>query len=169
MDAVAGLFSLRSMRDGCACNFLSSLAVRARSPPIPAARKESCEVLCSGGKNQIKILNLSERVLINKAIYYPSVHKRQKGPGLFTRERGAGLFWGCRAPPPNPAHCDWANPSAGGLMGSTRLSCRVFSVSGGLRRAFFTSARCRLGSFKRKPTDVRSISLNKSALDASGH
>lgn len=96
MDAVAGLFSLRSMRDGCACNFLSSLAVRARSPPIPAARKESCEVLCSGGKNQIKILNLSERVLINKAIYYPSVHKRQKG------SEGRAYFGAAAAPTQPP-------------------------------------------------------------------
>lgn len=62
--------------------------------PIPPARKESCEVLCSGRKNQIKILNLSERVPINKAIYYLSVYKIEKGSGLFTRERGAGLFGG---------------------------------------------------------------------------
>lgn len=86
------LFSLRYMRDDCACHFLSSSAVRAAPSAHP--HKESCEVLCSGRKKQIKILNLSERVLINKAIYYLSVYKIEKGSGLFTRERGAGLFWG---------------------------------------------------------------------------
>lgn len=129
MDDIAGLFSLRYMRNDCVCNFLSS---RARGAPlcplIPAARKESCEVLCSGRKNQIKILNLSERVLINKVIYYPSVHKSEKGSGLFTGEQGAGLAAPPPARPPPPP--EWANYSeSAGSMGSTKLNCRVFSVS----------------------------------------
>lgn len=63
-------------------------------PPVPVARKESCEVLCSGRKNQIKILNLSERVLINKAIYYLSVYKIGNGWGFLRGSEEQAYFWG---------------------------------------------------------------------------
>lgn len=97
-------------------------------PLVPPARKDSREVSCSGRKKQIKILNLSERVLINKAVYYPSVHKSEKGSRLFfffTRERG---WWGAEhPPPPSPANGerDQANYSAGGLMESRQDRWRV--------------------------------------------
>lgn len=136
MDDTAGLFSLGCMRNGCVRDFPSSSAVSRRPVPplsrsvplVPPARKDSCEVSCSGRKKQIKILNLSERVLINKAVYYPSVHKSEKGSHLFffffTREGGWG---GLITPPPSPASAerDRANYSAGGLMESRQDRWRV--------------------------------------------
>lgn len=113
------------MRNGCVRNFPSSSPVLRRSvPPVPPARKESCEVSCSGRKKQIKILNLSERVPINTAVYYPPPVKVKKGRGFFSfffyeGARG-GPILGLITPHPSPANAerDRANYSAGGLMES---------------------------------------------------